>query len=401
MRFWIAVGVLGGLLVIVTIVAIMRHNAFLAEQEAHAQTQAQLNAMQLHVAEATVNIFRVSQSVNQGTLFNPALVEVVPIPESLLHERYVRNPSLLQGAIWRIPMAAGGIITYDMLVFEPIHPTDRFHVVTVNSFTPSLITGSFVDVRMITPEGIDFVVLPRMRVVNIYTSGLEMVLSETQWMIYLGAIIDRALNPGTVLYASMYVDPGLQPPLYATYVPPRHIVEFMNINRNMLFPYVDGTDVVDVRAFIESTFPRNQYRHTLFHTAEAAIRDRERSIIGAMQSQSGASIRARSEFVQFMRNYYAAQNRTWDGDQTQHTQVDTPGVQAGTVGQGALNQQPGQVRPGGTWIDDQGVERNPDGSPVIQITDLFNPGDQYTPWEADFDYGVQSWELDIPVLGGN
>ena len=389
MKFWVTVGFLGIAIIAAGIFGFIQHRNLNEEREAHASTKQQLNALQAdqQITEATVQIFRVSQDVNQGTLFNPALVEVVPIPESLLHDRYVRNPAALQGAIWRLPLKANSIITYDMLVFEPIHPTDRLHVVTVEAFTPSLIPGAFVDIRMHTPEGIDFVVLPRMRVVNIYSTGLEMVLSETQWMIYLGALIDRALNPGTILYAGMYVDPGLQPALYATYVPPRHIIEFMNVNRNMLFPYVDGTDVVEIRHFIESTFPRNLYRHTLFTTPEQAIRDRESRIAGAMMNQRSATTRARGEFVAFMQMLYAERGEVWEGDRAHHVQVGAANVQGGTVGQGALNQQPGQIRPGGTWVDDQGVERNPDGSPVIQISDLFDTGTQNQQQQAEFNPG--------------
>jgi len=159
---------------------------------------------------------------------------------------------------------------------------------------------------------------------------------------------------------------------------------------------------VEIRHFIESTFPRNLYRHTLFQTPEQAIRDRERTIIGAMQSQSSATNRARGEFVQFMRNLYAQRGEVWQGDQTQFAQIAPLGVQGGTIGQGALNQQGGAgggVRPGGTWIDDQGVERNPDGSPVIQIGDLFNPGQQNEQWQADFNPNP-AWDINVPNLGG-
>ena len=109
MKFWIAVAVLAAVIIGVSIYAYMLHGDLIAEQEAHARTRSQLDAMQVHVAEATVNIFRTSQAVQQGTLFNPALIEVVPIPESLLHERFVRAPQNLQGAIWRIPVSARGI----------------------------------------------------------------------------------------------------------------------------------------------------------------------------------------------------------------------------------------------------------------------------------------------------
>ena len=114
MKFWVTVGFLVIIIISVGIFGYIQYRSLNEEREAHAATQQQLNALQAnqHVTEATVQIFRVSQDVNQGTLFNPALVEVVPIPESLLHDRYVRNPAALQGAIWRLPLQANSIITY-------------------------------------------------------------------------------------------------------------------------------------------------------------------------------------------------------------------------------------------------------------------------------------------------
>jgi hypothetical protein len=372
MKFWITVGVLGAIIVGVVIYAFMLNGDLKEERLAHAETKQTLESLKVYTAESTVNIYRTSQAVKQGTIFNPAAVEVVPIPASLSNDSYILSPEALQGALWRLNMPANSIITADMLVYEPVHPSDRFHVVSVDSHTPSLAVGAFVDIRMITPEGIDFVVLPRMRVVNIYSSGLEMVLSETQWMIYIGALIDKALNPGTLMYAGMYVDPGLQPALYASYIPPRHIVEYMNINKNMLFPYVDGTNVSEVREFIESTFPRNVYRHTLFASPDQALRDRENRISGAMSGQIGATATARSEFVQRMQAIAAREGEVRDGDYSEYAQVVTPGVQGSAVGQGPLNQGDNQIRANGTWVDDQGVERNPDGSPVIKVDDMFD-----------------------------
>lgn len=378
MKFYITVGVLVALIIGILTFGLIKQSELKKERIAHESTLATLSELQAQsfATENTVNIFRVSESVDSGTMFNPALVEVVPIPESMLNDGYVIAPDDLQGAIWRIPLHKNSIITYDMLAYHPIHPSDRMHVVQVDNHTPSLTTGSFVDIRILTPEGIDFVVLPRMRVINIYSSGLEVILSETQWMIYIGALIDRSLNPGTVIYASMYVDAGLQPSLYSTYIPPRHIVEYMNVNRNMLFPYVDGTDIVDIRKFIESTFPRNLYAHTLFSNPESAIRDREQRIISAMLGQSSATLNSRREYIEYMRNLAAQNGGVWEGDRSAAPQIGAPGVQGGATGQGEQNNNPNSVTPNNTWVDDKGIERNPDGSPVIQIGDLFDTGSQ-------------------------
>jgi hypothetical protein len=358
---------------------------------------------QVHTPEATTSIFRVTEPVRAGTLFNPNVVEVIQMPVSHMSPAYITDPELLRNAIWRIGLEVFGHITYDMLAFEPIFPTDRFHIIMVNAVTPSLELGDFVDIRMITPDGMDFIVLPKKRVVNIYDSGLEMILSEAEWMIYIGALIDQFMHRGTILYASKYVDPALQPRLYSTYIPPREIVDFMNINRNMLFPYREGMDIEGMRAFIESTQPWHRYASTMFNSHIQMIRQREQQIGSALQSQVGAMNIARQEFSNFMRSYYEAQGRVWQGGSIQHSQVATSGV-AGGSGQGVLPQgQTGagvtQVNPDGTWRDAGGTLRRPDGTPVIQDSDIIGWSPNL-PDEADITY---EWDFtpNIPSLGGN
>jgi hypothetical protein len=319
-------------------------------------------------------------------------VEAVNIPESMVSEAFIQDPSVLRGAIWRINVNRHGLITHDMMAFQPIYPTDRFHVLLLDAVMPSMVVGSYVDIRMITPDGIDFVVFSKMRVVNIYQTGIEVVLSEAQWMIYIGLLIDRFMHNGTVLYASVYVDPALQNRLYVTYIPPREIVDFMNVNRNMLFPYVEGTDVAGMRAFIESVQPWNRYGPAQFTTQIQAIRDRENRVVSAISSQMGAMNRSRQEFTQYMTAQYQARGEVWSGAAVGATQVGAAGSVGGNVGQQAT-----QINPDGTWVDQQGNLRRPDGTPVIMTTDIiaWNPN---TVAEAPLnDGGTQNWE---PNIGG-
>ena len=353
--------------------------------------------------ESTISIFRVAAPVRSGTLFDPSVIEVVQIPESLKSDAFITDPELLRGAIWRLNLETHGLITYDMMAFEPIFPSDRFHVAMVQAVTPSLEVGDFVDVRMITPDGIDFIVMPKKRVVNMYDSGIELIMSETEWMIYTGALIDRFMHRGTVIYASKYVDPALQPRLYSTYIPPREIVDYMNINRNMLFPYRDGTDVEGLRAFIESTQPWNRYASTLYTSAVQAIRDRQDNISSALASQVGAMNQARSEFVQYMIQYYESQGLTWEGGSVQQTQVNTTGVASNSPSTSSgTSDNVSSTNADGTWVDANGTLRRPDGTPVVQSTDIVGWGSEGLE-EAEVIYQGQGedFQIDVPSLNSN
>jgi len=361
-------------------------NRTINEQETTiAQLQIDLaNAMNQPV-EQTQSIFRVVEQTRIGTLFNPTNVEVVQIPNSLMSEAFVTDPEMLRNSIWRISLEAEGLITHDMLAFEPVGPTDRFRVIPVSAFSPSLRVGDFVDFRMITPDGLDFVVFPQKRIINIFDAGLEVILNETEWMVFLGAMADLAIYSGSVFYADRYVDPALQNRMFATYIPPRHIIDFMNINRNMIFPYADYMDIEGMRALFEATQPWYRYQHTMFNNTIQAIRHREAAIVGAVGRQMGAMNQARTQYVQMMREYYARQGLEWEG--AGPSQVAQTGAMSGG---GAVNQpgsNVGQVNPDGTWFDSAGTLRHPDGTPVIGTQQMINYGgpDQE---EADIVYNT-------------
>lgn len=343
--------------------------------------------------EPTVEILRISEGVKSGTMFDPSKVEVALLPESMDSDSYMKDPNLLKDAIWRLNMSKNSLIMSDMLALEPIYPTDRFQVAMVDGVTPSLEVGDFVDIRMITADGIDFVVMPKKRVTNIYTSGLEIIMSESEWMIYCGSLIDKFMNKGTVVYASKYVDPALQNKLYATYIPPKEIVDYMNINKNMLFPYVADTDIVGLRSYIESVQPYNKYSATLFTTAIQAIRDRETRVSAAFGSQIGAMNRARGEFITYMKQKAAEEGVTYTGTITQSSQANTANVQGGSVSAGV--QRPNEIRSDGTYTDENGVQRRPDGTPVIQATDIVNSAEEEQEEAAVDD---ENANLNIPVL---
>lgn len=318
----------------------------------------------LHVAlqiphEQVSTAFRVLAPTRQGSTFNPMNVELVPIPASLHNDSFVSDPALLTNAVWRIGLNAGGIITYDMLSFETIFPTDRFHLIEVGAFSPRLMPGDFVDIRMTTPDAMSFVVFPKIRILNVFPTGLEIVLSETEYMILQGLLIDMALNPGSQLRAYAYIDSALQPALYATYIPPQEIISFMNLNMNMIFPYAESLDINNMRRIIEAGQPEHRLNILNPLTEEQRIRQRRNSIVTSLDRQSQNMSSARSAWVSQIREYYNARGEVWMGEVILAT--DTP-----TTVQMIVN-------PDGTFTNpDTGQTFFADGTPQIGIGDMVN-----------------------------
>ena len=318
----------------------------------------------LHVAlqiphEQVSSAFRVIEPTRQGSTFNSMNVELVPIPQSLHNDSFVSDPALLTNAVWRIGLNAGGIITYDMLSFETIFPTDRFHLIEVGAFSPRLMPGDFVDIRMTTPDAMSFVIFPKIRILNVFPTGLEVVLSETEYMILQGLLIDMALNPGSALRAYAYIDSALQPALYATYIPPQEIISFMNLNMNMIFPYAEALDINAMRRIIEAGQPEHRLNILNPLTEEQRIRQRRNSIVNSLERQSQNLSSARSAWVSQIREYYNARGEVWMGEVILSTDTPTTG---GMI-----------VNPDGTFTNPEtGQTFFADGTPQIGIGDMVN-----------------------------
>lgn len=377
MEIWqkVLLAVLAILLVIAVSFNIIKIRQVKALKEDIVELQNQLSELKKEEPKVTVLRVHPDYNIKSGTIFDPSVIEVALLPESLSSPAYVTDINMLKDGIWRINVRGGGLITTDMLALEPVYPTDRYHLIMVDAVTPSTQVGDFVDLRMITPDGIDLVVLPKKRITNIYSSGLEFVLSEAELMIYEGAILDRAMHRGTILYGSKYVDPSLQNKLYSMYIPPDEVVDYMNLNRNMLFPYIESSDIEGMRAYIESTQPWNKYGASLFNTALEEIRDTEQKTTGAIGSQAGAMRKARQEFIEFMKAEAQKEGyeyRNTDTGVSQSGNTEPNPAQGNISGQTSTN----TINSDGTYTDSNGTLRYPDGTPVIQANDIVNTAGQ-------------------------
>lgn len=268
----------------------------------------------------------------------------------------ITDMNAVKGKIWKVDISADGPITADMLAKESYGPTDRLQLVIVDAITPSLEVGDYIDLRMRTPYGVDYVVMSKKRIANIYDSGIEVIMSESELMVYSGLLIDQFMNPGTMVYTSKYLDPTLQKSTYTMYVPPVEILEYMEVNSNMIYPYLTSDNVQGLRSYIESTQPWTLYGPSTFKTTTQSIIAKQEKITRSNNSLSSSMKSARSEYITRQAELAAQQG------QQQVTESST--VQTDTTTSA------GGVDASGQYVDSEGVKRNANGDPVIEATDL-------------------------------
>lgn len=309
----------------------------------------QITVLEEQIAQMTVedlvDVYVAAKPIRAGTMAEETQLQLKSINRADLTPNMVTDPKLLIGKIWKIGVMANGHISTDMVAEQNYGPTDRLQLVSVDAMSPSLKDGDYVDIRMITPSGLNYVVMSKKRVNRIYSSGLEMVMSEAELMVYSGLVIDQFMHPGTIIYTSKYLEPTIQKSNYTMYVPPKGILDYMKVNANMIYPYLEADDVQGLRAYIENSQPWNLYGPSTFETETEAIIDRQSKVTEANASLAERMNAARAEYETAQEEGAAATTEA-TGEEEVVTTAE------------------------GTYIDSEGIERNADGSPVIQPTDL-------------------------------
>lgn len=339
------------------------------EQQIQVLTQQIKNS----AVEDLVDVLVAKSGIKSGTLFDPTTVEFQKWNRKYVSPNIVVDSSLLTDNIWKINVSAGSPITSDMLTKESYGPTDRLQLVLVDAITPSLEVGDYVDIRMVTPYGINYVVMSKKRITNIYESGIEIVMSEAELMMYQGLLIDQYMNPGTMVYTSKYLAPTLQKAMYTMYVPPKDIVDYMKINANMLYPYLASDDVQGLRSYIESTQPWTLYGPSTFQTVTQGIIDKQTKIASSNNAIGSAMKAARAQYIQRQQELAQANGVFYVNQGSATSQVPGQGSNVTTQTNSSNGDSTGKnttMNPDGTYTGADGVTRNSAGQPVISPSDL-------------------------------
>ncbi len=185
-------------------------------------------------SEATV--YTVSTAVKSGDEITDDNIETMKMYSSLMTEQYVTNPEDIIGRYFKIAVNPGTPIMFNMAMDEEMEDSTRDRDIVLDRLTVGLEVGDYIDVRITMPYGDDYIVLSHKRVYGIGEGSIKLHLTEYEWNVYQGALVDYFLNSeyGCSIYGDRYVEPGLQQEAVPFYAVPANIAALLQKNPNIL-----------------------------------------------------------------------------------------------------------------------------------------------------------------------
>lgn len=208
----------------------------------HNSSTKQLNAS-ISQLQATVNsygqsvtCYTVASGVKAGDEITEASITTIQLPGTYVTSDYVTDSSNLIGQYFKVAVNPGCPILSNMVMNYPLSDDTREHDVMLDSWPVGIAVGDYVDIRITMPYGMDYNVIPHVRIEQVNENTCKMNLSELDWHRYKGACMDYALNKGygCTIYAAKYVEPGAQKEAIPYYAVPSNIAKLLQYDPNIM-----------------------------------------------------------------------------------------------------------------------------------------------------------------------
>ena len=141
----------------------------------------------------------------------------------------------------KVDLNPGTILTNDLLYEGEALASDvRSQEYNVITLPTQLTTGDYIDIRLRTPDGRDFIVASHKEVtiptiLDIETANCIWInLTEEEILMMSGAIVETYKMNGAKLYATKYIEPGIQEAAIATYAPSDEVIALMERDPNIV-----------------------------------------------------------------------------------------------------------------------------------------------------------------------
>lgn len=143
---------------------------------------------------------------------------------------------ITEDTLFKIELKAGTVLTTEMLVAKEDVATDdtreqEFNMIVLPTY---LQPDDYVDVRLRLPSGEDYIVISKKRAIDTNDTTIWMHLSEQEILALSNAIVEAYQIVGSELYATTYVEPGIQGSATPTYVPSVSVIKLINSDPNIV-----------------------------------------------------------------------------------------------------------------------------------------------------------------------
>ena len=189
-----------------------------------------------------VTVYTLNRDVESGDEVTEADFTMTQVTNATAPTDYLTPSDLGTNMIAKISMTRGTVLSKEMIYIDETVTGNDVRKEEYNMFIlpTDLVTGDYVDVRLLLPSGTNYIVVSKKKVEIPVIAGVDSTdtisieLSEDEINMISSAIVDAFRYNGAKLYVNKYTDPGLQEASIPTYPVNYDVLQLINGNPNIL-----------------------------------------------------------------------------------------------------------------------------------------------------------------------
>lgn len=188
-----------------------------------------------------ITFYTANTDIERGQIITASMLSEHKAVPNMPDDYYFSLDSIGRVAIVDVP--EGMILVDNMCQVPLIDDSQREVECEIIALSDNLMENDSVDVRLMLPNGEDYIVLAKKSVHDLMLLSEDnnssqdtcyLWLSEDEILYYSAAIVDAYLYSGASLYTTKYIEPTIQEPSIVTYVPSLSTITMMRENPNIV-----------------------------------------------------------------------------------------------------------------------------------------------------------------------
>lgn len=188
-----------------------------------------------HNQETARQVYVLKNDIKSGSNITQNDIELVSAIQDVVPTDYIKLSDITENTIAKLDLTKGLVLSKSMIQKsdEKITPDLRQQQYNMIVLPQYLDVDSYIDIRLMLPNGQDYIVVSKKLVKQISEDTIWLDLYEQETLAMSNAIVEAYIMKGSKLYATTYVEPGTQTSAIPTYVPSANVINLMNANSNI------------------------------------------------------------------------------------------------------------------------------------------------------------------------
>lgn len=185
--------------------------------------------------QSTKTVYVLKNDVKSGTAITMSMLETQAVPQSVIPTDFISPVDITENTIAKIDLTKGTVLSRATISESNEKQTSDLREQQYNMVVlpQNLDIDKYIDIRLRLPNGQDYIVVSKKRIKQITADTIWVNMYEEETLAMSNAIVEAYIVPGSILYATTYVEPGNQANATPTYRPSNEVISLINTDSNI------------------------------------------------------------------------------------------------------------------------------------------------------------------------